>query len=353
MTYLIFESKLSAMNNQIKSWAPKRNPKTNSTKYWWKNVGKIKKGDIIYFISDTYLYAKGKALFDAEDVMHQDYYTEYHNNAGWSDDGYGIISEVLEFYQDKCIKVIEEMTSKNYRIGTQEKNNFPFCIREGSFCAKQGGYCFKLHSKMIMFLEECIKNTGDNITWTKKYDHHDILDSKFPTTYGTSKIGLEKVKKGAKGEKGSYYFFKNKGFSVENVSEETNEPADLVIMSGEKQYRIEIKNITVVSPEKSIYLSNSQLRNLYLQNTYLCLYYGMKNETIFLLKPENQKKIIKELIDNFDTIRKNVNDQYHGQFYIDTISILITEKMITTNFIDISNCDLKQIELYLNKKIEV
>lgn len=79
----------------------------------------------------------------------------------------------------------------------------------------------------------------------------------------------------------------------------------------------------------------------------------MENEIILLLNPQKQKGVIKEIIDTFDTIRKNVNDQYNGQFYVDDISILVTENMITNNFIDISNCDLTQIESYLNEKIEV
>jgi len=32
MTYLIFQSELSIEDNQIKSWTPKRNPRTNNKK---------------------------------------------------------------------------------------------------------------------------------------------------------------------------------------------------------------------------------------------------------------------------------------------------------------------------------
>lgn len=353
MTYLIFESELLMEEGRIKTWAPKRNPKTNSTKYWWENVSRIRKEDILYFISDTYLYAKGRALFDAKDVMHQDYYTEHHNNESWSDDGYGVISEVLEFYQDKKIKVVEEMKKRNYQIDKNEQHHFPFCIRAGNFSANQGGYCFEIQDKLVAFIEECVKSGSFKIKCADQYNHRNILDGKTPVAYGTSKIGLEKIKKGAKGEKGVLRFFKNKGFSVENVADVAKEPADLIIGNKKKQYKIEVKNITVETAEKSIYLSDSQLQNLYLQNTYLCLYYGMENEIILLLNPQKQKGVIKEIIDTFDTIRKNVNDQYNGQFYVDDISILVTENMITNNFIDISNCDLTQIESYLNEKIEV
>ena len=112
---------------------------------------------------------------------------------------------------------------------------------------------------------------------------------------------------------------------------------------------IEIKNITVESAEKSIYLNDSQLQSLYLQKTYLCLYYGLE-EMVFLLNPQKQKTVIKELIESFDKIRENVIHQYSGKFYVDNISVLVTEKMIVENFIDISNWNLNQIEAYLNKK---
>lgn len=349
MTYLIFQSALSIENNQIKSWAPKRNPKTNNKKYWWENVGKIKKGDIIYFISDAYLCAKGRAIMDGKEVVHQDYYTEPHNNDSWSDDGYGVISEVLEIYQTKQIKIIQEMKQKNYQIEAQEKDRFPFCIRTGSFTAKQGGYCFEIHSKLITFIEECVINAGNRIKWGEKYNHHNILDKKLPSTYGTSEISSKKIKKGEKGEKGTQKFFENKGFLTELVAEEKRNPADLVIRNNGKEYMIEIKNITVESAEKSIYLNDSQLQSLYLQKTYLCLYYGLE-EMVFLLNPQKQKTVIKELIESFDKIRENVIHQYSGKFYVDNISVLVTEKMIVENFIDISNWNLNQIEAYLNKK---
>lgn len=350
MTYLIFQSEILTEDNKIKSWAPKTNPKTNSAKYWWENILKIKKGDIIYFISNTYLFAKAIALVDGKEVKHQEYYDEYHDNDSWSTDGYGIISEVLETYTNKHIRIVEEMKKENYQIEKAEQEHFPFCIHTNGFRAKQGGYCFEIKDKLIAFIEECIHNSTNSISWAKHHKHQNILDKGLSKSYGTSKIGDRKKEKGARGEKNSKKIFENKGFFVEHVADEGNEPADLIISSQNNQYKIEIKNITIETAEKSIHLSDSQLQNLYFQNTYLCLYYGLGEEIIFLLNPEKQKSFIKKIIDTFDKIRKNVNDQYDGHYYIDDISILITEKMITENFIDISNESLDKIEIYLNSK---
>lgn len=156
MTYLIFETGLSSKDGKIKSWAPIENPHTKTRKFYWTNVSKIKKGDILYFITDSYLYAKGIAIEDAIEVSHQVFYDNDFKQDNWSEMGYGVISKIIADYSLDRIRIIDEMTEQNYQIEASETHYFPFCRRNGVFSAQQGGYCFEIYPKLISFIETCI-----------------------------------------------------------------------------------------------------------------------------------------------------------------------------------------------------
>lgn len=164
---------------------------------------------------------------------------------------------------------------------------------------------------------------------------------KVPQKYGTNKIGEKKEKKGIIGETGVYNFFAGLGFSVKNVANDTYYSADLIVVDQDQEYNIEVKNITTEEKEKSIYLSDSQLTNLFLEKTYLCLYY---KKNVFLLDPMKQKLWVKNVISNINQIRKKVIEDYGGCYQISDISILVTPEIIISYFLDITFCDFKDIQ---------
>lgn len=345
--YIIFENNLKITDNMIKSWAPIGSIKRPNGIGYWKIVNEIKKGDIIYYVSNSYLIGKGIALADSSicdfSVM---YPGEEKGNPEWNNIGYAVNSFIDEDYTDYNICVTKEIEKRLPLISNDDVK--PFEIKKaGSVSAHQGGYCYALSSqleKIILKILNSYNNEDfekDEVFTNNGFKYKEIDLERESTYNGTSEISHNKEFKGNFAETKVYQFFDKNSFFVQNVANDKKEKSDLKIKLDNDYCYLEVKNISKQS-EPNIFISDNEIRNLCLKKVKLCLY---SNGRIYI---SNQNSInffwnIKSKIEN---IRNDVIIKYNGELRVTDINIFISKRIIDNYFIlvnDYSNIQLHNL----------
>jgi hypothetical protein len=330
MKYIIFESDPDVTENIIKSWAPMSSQKKPNGYHYWERVSQIKKGDIIYYISNTFLVAKAVAITDAVEIKHEIFYPNSTKpNQEWSDIGFGVYSSILIDFSDAKIKLASELEKK---YGTLSKKDiYPFEKRiGGNIRAHQSGYCYTLSRELEEIIDILVeKSKKVTNLCDDKFTYNEILLDKKPHSYSNSTASELKINKGKYGESKVEEFFKSHNFIVENVAESRIDCADLNIIIGKSKIELEVKNVSNQTPVKHIFLSDSQIRCLVLEKTRLCIY---DDDNFYLSKFDSDITLFQEILKTTNEVRKKVIEMYDGCYQVNELSILINQKILENHF---------------------
>lgn len=336
--YIIFERNLEIKNSQIISWAPESTKGRPNGLPWWREVKNIKKGDKIYFVSDTYLVAIGEATGDAKDYNHSDLFAEPKGNPDWNEFGYGVISNVITNYRSDNICITKELEKR-----LNNNNIRPFELSNGKVKAHQGGYCYPLSSELESLIIDIISNytkiKTSKIT-NSKFTYAPIDLSPKTRNYGTSEISYKKIMKGKDGENKVKEFLNSLDLKTDDVSENNNNVADLVINDNHTNYSLEVKNISNQDSKHYIYLKDTQISALMNGETRLCLYFEGE---IYLSLKSCKETFFKDIMNAINQTRKYVIDSFEGKFLASDLAILIDSDIIENNFILINTFSKEQL----------
>lgn len=349
--YIIFENNLEINNNQIKSWAPIKSNKRPNGFYTWHILKEIKKDDIIYFITNTKLLAKGKALNDGcKCNFNLMYLNELKSNPDWSNEGFGVVSEVIDDYSAINIIINEKLAE----IPNLDKNMIkPFEIwNNDNIRAHTGGYCYELSSSLENIFINILNNYEEKVKEIKlndnKFKYNPITLDKLTKYSGTDEINDKKNKKGKLAENKVLSYF-SQYYNVEDISNNpSTPPADLKITINNKEYFFEIKNISNQVYNNYFFISDSELAYLCSKHSRLCLYF---NGNIYLSKCECYKSFFENIKNNFNAIRENVILNFDGMYQVENISILVNNEIIEKNFIHINPLNIKELTDEITKDI--
>ena len=343
--YIIFQKDLNINNNEIVSWAPKNTKKRPNGLPWWREIKNIKKNDLIYYVSDTYLVLCAKAKMDANIYKYSSLYNKDKANLDWNDLGYGVACEVLIDYRNKNICITKELENISGRFNSFNDIK-PFEVKNGRIKAHQGVYCYKLSDTLERFIMEIINsyqesksNISNTLFSEGKFTYSPIDLNSTSHFFGTSEIGFRKQRKGDQAESKVLEFFSKLYIKFDYIADNKEEFADLVINIENTSYYLEVKNISRQQLHY-IFLSDNQIKQLCLGKSRLCLY---ADGMIYLSKRECKNSFFNDIKNNIDKVRKQVIDDYNGYFFVNELEVLVNKEIIDKYFVLIN--PLTKLEL--------